>query len=511
MARDGHWEGDLRHTRKDGTEIVVSSRQALARGEDGQPVVIIELNSDITGRKRSERALRQARDELEVAQRIAQLGSFSTGPGPGQMVWSAELFRIFGRDSADGSPCATELLSYVHPDDAEMVRGAYEGGLAEDTPSELDFRVRAGDGAERVVHMIVRRDPDRAGFCSGTVQDVTRVRAVKRALRVQSARAESASRAKSEFLARMSHELRTPLNAIIGFGQLLELDASDPRQREYSGYVLKGGNLLLELINEVLELAKIEAGQMTISPEPVALANVIGEVLALLAPLAAQHHVTLDSNTAGLAHDRHVHADRQRLKQALLNVVANAIKYNRPGGRVAVSFALSVSGRVSTTIADTGIGIEPAGLAKLFEPFERLGAAHRDRRHGPRPCAVQALGRGDRWHDRGRLNSRQRHRGHDRARRRAATRRRARARAGPSRAGRPRQPVQHTPSDPLYRGQPLQPDTRGKNPGAISSRRADPRDASDDRAQLGAAHYLTKPLNVSKFLDIIADTLGRLP
>ncbi len=374
MARDGHWEGDLRHTRKDGTEIVVSSRQALARGEDGQPVVIIELNSDITGRKRSERALRQARDELEVAQRIAQLGSFSTGPGPGQMVWSAELFRIFGRDSADGSPCATELLSYVHPDDAEMVRGAYEGGLAEDTPSELDFRVRAGDGAERVVHMIVRRDPDRAGFCSGTVQDVTRVRAVERALRVQSARAESASRAKSEFLARMSHELRTPLNAIIGFGQLLELDASDPRQREYSGYVLKGGNLLLELINEVLELAKIEAGQMTISPEPVALANVIGEVLALLAPLAAQHHVTLDSNTAGLAHDRHVHADRQRLKQALLNVVANAIKYNRPGGRVAVSFALSVSGRVSTTIADTGIGIEPAGLAKLFEPFERLGA-----------------------------------------------------------------------------------------------------------------------------------------
>ena len=143
------------------------------------------------------------------------------------------------------------------------MRAAYEGVLADDTRSELDFRVRAGDGAERIVHMIVRRDPDRAGFCSGTVQDVTRLRAVERALREQSARAESASRAKSEFLARMSHELRTPLNSIIGFSQLLELEGLDPRQSEHVGYVLKAGGHLLELINEVLELAKIEAGQMT--------------------------------------------------------------------------------------------------------------------------------------------------------------------------------------------------------------------------------------------------------
>ena len=113
---------------------------------------------------------------------------------------------------------------------------------------------------------------------------------------------------------------------------------------------------------------------MTISPEPVALADTSREVLALVAPLARDRDVTLRSDTTGLAHDGHVHADRHRLKQVLLNVLSNAIKYNRRGGRVDVSFQVTVAGRVRTTIADTGIGIQPDQLAKLFEPFERLGA-----------------------------------------------------------------------------------------------------------------------------------------
>ena len=103
--------------------------------------------------------------------------------------------------------------------------------------------------------------------------------------------------------------------------------------------MLKAAGHLLELINEVLELARIEAGQMTISPEPVALADTVREALALVAPLARDRDVTLRSNTDGLAHDGHVHADRHRLKQVLLNLLSNAIKYNRPGGRVDVSFA----------------------------------------------------------------------------------------------------------------------------------------------------------------------------
>ena len=342
--------------------------------EDGRVVRVSGNIADVTEQVRNEGALRQARDELELAQRIAELGSFSTGPDPGDIVWSAELYRIFGLDPADGPPRAIELRTYIHPDDAEFVGAAYKAALSEDRPSELDFRVRAHDGAERLVHLIVRRDQDRAGFCWGTVQDVTRARAVEHALREQTARAENASRAKSEFLARMSHELRTPLNSIIGFSQLLELEGPDPRQREHIDYVLKAGVHLLGLINEVLDLAKIEAGQMTVSPEPVALAKLVRDALALVAPLASEHTVSLAMSTDSLADDLHVYADRQRLEQVLLNVLTNAIKYNHAGGRVDLFFQTTDSGHVRTSIADTGIGIASEQLSKLFKPFERLGA-----------------------------------------------------------------------------------------------------------------------------------------
>jgi PAS domain S-box-containing protein len=367
------FELDYRLVTADGVTRPV---HAIARPDPDEPGCYRGTLQDVTERTRNELALRQAREQLELAQRIAELGSFSTNPASGETVWSAELFRIFGRDPTDGPPAATELVSYVDPEDAELVQAAYEGVPADDTRAELDFRVRAGDGAERIVHMIVRRDPDRAGSCSGTVQDVTRLRAVEQALREQSAQAEAANRAKSEFLARMSHELRTPLNAIIGFGQLLELGELTDQQRECVDYVLSGGRHLLGLINEVLELAKIETGRTSISVEPVALADTVGEALALVGPLAGERDVTLASHTDGLGHDVHVHADRQRLKQVLLNVLANAIKYNRPGGRADVSFQVTDTGRVRTTIADTGIGIQPEQMVKLFEPFERLGAEH---------------------------------------------------------------------------------------------------------------------------------------
>ena len=191
-------------------------------------------------------------------------------------------------------------------------------------------------------------------------------------------RADSASVAKSEFLSRMSHELRTPLNAVIGFGQLLELDQLDERQHEHIEHILKAGRHLLELINEVLEISRIEAGQLALSPEAVPLRETVREVLALVTPLAAQRDVHLNADMTGLQEDGHVHADRQRLRQVLLNLLSNAIKYNRAGGRVDVSFQRTETGTVRTVVADTGIGIESRQLARAFEPFDRLGAEGSD-------------------------------------------------------------------------------------------------------------------------------------
>jgi len=190
--------------------------------------------------------------------------------------------------------------------------------------------------------------------------------------------ADAANRAKSEFLSRMSHELRTPLNAVIGFGQLLEMDSLDGRSREHVQHILKGGRHLLELINEVLELSRIEAGELHISPEPVPLQETVREAVSLVQPLAAKRDIDVSADMSGLASDGHVYADRQRLKQVLLNLLSNAIKYNKDGGEVTVSFARTDAERIRIIVADTGIGIPPDRFSGVFEPFERLGAETSD-------------------------------------------------------------------------------------------------------------------------------------
>ncbi len=182
-----------------------------------------------------------------------------------------------------------------------------------------------------------------------------------------------ASRAKSEFLSRMSHELRTPLNAILGFAQLLEMDHLTAEQQESVGQILKAGRHLLDLINEVLDIARIEAGRLAVSIESVSVKEVIQEGLDLVAPLAVAREIQLKVEAAGLS-DRFIFVDRQRLKQVLLNLLSNAVKYNRPGGAVTLSYAEVQGGRLRINVSDTGPGIPPDRLGQLFTPFERLGA-----------------------------------------------------------------------------------------------------------------------------------------
>ncbi len=218
------------------------------------------------------------------------------------------------------------------------------------------------------VHLARRR------WVCAALRDMTWRKSREAELEAARRAADQANAAKSEFLASMSHELRTPLNAILGFAQLLHREKKQPlsdRQRGWVEHVLRGGQHLLRLIDDVLDLARIESGRLTLSPEPVDVELVLDEVVTSLTPIAERSSIEISS----LPHNAALpaaHADRTRLSQILLNFGSNAIKYGRPGGRMA--FTSYVTGdRVRVTVTDTGIGIPVEKQQLLFQPFQRAG------------------------------------------------------------------------------------------------------------------------------------------
>ena len=186
---------------------------------------------------------------------------------------------------------------------------------------------------------------------------------------------QAASAAKSDFLSRMSHELRTPLTSILGFGELLSLARLQPTEESYVTAVLHAGKHLLGLINEVLDLSSIEAGRLALATEAVAVEPLVADVQALLQPLAASHEVVIEPGP-WRAGKGYVLADKQRLRQVLINLTANAVKYNRPGGLVTIRVLEQPGNRIRIAITDNGSGLTAEQQARLFVPFERLEAAH---------------------------------------------------------------------------------------------------------------------------------------
>jgi signal transduction histidine kinase/Tfp pilus assembly protein PilF len=183
--------------------------------------------------------------------------------------------------------------------------------------------------------------------------------------------AEQANRAKSDFLSRMSHELRTPLNAVMGFAQLLSVAKLEPKHRQSAERIFRAGEYLLKLVNEVLDIAQVEAGKMTMTIEPISLQSAILDSMELVKPLAKDRSIVLHSS---VSEELMVAADRHRLDQVLLNLVSNAIKYNVDGGGVEIYCDAIINDKVRVWVTDTGKGITPDQAGRLFKPFERLGA-----------------------------------------------------------------------------------------------------------------------------------------
>lgn len=376
---DAQYDIEHRCVWPDGSVHWLLERGAAVRDAAGKPRNMLGVVQDITERKLAQLALQDSEQRLREAQRIAHIGHWSWDVTSGQLAWSDEIYRIFGRTPGEFEPTYERFLAVLHPDDVGRIKQSEQEAFAKGEKHSIDHRIVLPSGEVRWVHEEAEAVKDAAGkplSLSGTVQDITGRKQAEAGLLQAMQEAERANRAKSAFLSSMSHELRTPLNAILGFGQLLESDAVAPLstdQKDSVEHILKAGWHLLELINEVLDLAKIESGKVDLSIESVDPVELMAECLDLMAAMADLRSIQL-SNRSTATGEYRVRADRTRLKQALLNLLSNAIKYNRNKGAVTVDINRMAAGWVSLSVTDTGPGLSKQQCEQLFQPFNRLGA-----------------------------------------------------------------------------------------------------------------------------------------
>ncbi|MCU0950487.1 MAG: ATP-binding protein [Burkholderiaceae bacterium] len=352
------------------------------------PLMIGRARSAEQARQQAVERLRRTEARWNFALEGSDVGVWDWDAATDRVYFSSRWKAMLGFAEHEIGDGLNEWSSRVHPEDSAHVYAALAPHLAGSTPLYAsEHRLRCRDGSYKWIldrGKVVARDAQGKPLrVVGTHTDITDRRRAEQAVMAQEA-AERASRAKSEFLSRMSHELRTPMNAVIGFAQLLRLDPREPpspAQAERLAHIEHAGAHLLTMINDVLDLTRIETSHLPVSLVEVPAADAAADALALVAGMAAAHEVSLHHRIAPLS-DLRLRADGTRLRQVLVNLLSNAVKYNRRGGSVDVSAervpaAAGALPRIALHVTDTGRGLTPAQLADLFQPFNRLGAEAR--------------------------------------------------------------------------------------------------------------------------------------
>jgi len=367
---------ELTYIRKDGSRFpAIVSVTALRDAQNGI-IGYLLIGTDNSARKQVEEKLRWTEEGFRLMVESVTDCAIVMLDSEGRVAsWNSGAQRIKGYSAEE---IVGQHFSRFYPP-AEITRGTPQRDLdaaaAEGRYEVEGWRVRK-DGSLFWANVVFTAIRDAAGNARGfakLTRDLTERRLVEQTLTLAKGAAEKANLAKSEFLSSMSHELRSPLNAILGFAQLMESDATPatPSQKASIDQILRAGWYLLSLINEILDLAQIESGKLSLSLEPTSLAEVILECQAIIEPQAQGRGIRMTFPPF----DRpcFIAADRTRLKQVLINLLSNAVKYNQAGGTVVVDCVGSTSERTRINVRDTGAGLSAEKLTQLFQPFNRLG------------------------------------------------------------------------------------------------------------------------------------------
>jgi PAS domain S-box-containing protein len=370
--------------RRNGERVWISWTNRIELDANGAVATILSIGTDITERRRAEDKLRESEAHLLEAQRIAKLGSWELDLPSRRLKWSEQVSAIFGIRSANSQSTFEDFLPFVHVQDRERLQQALHEVLSGAAHLDIQHRVQLRDGTEKVVHGLAHVHRDAQGtpvLLAGTVHDVTdRVRGEVE--REQRLRAEEADRIKSAFLATMSHELRTPLNSIIGFTGVMLQGLAGPlndEQRKQLDMVRSSARHLLALVNDVLDISKIEAGQLSVAHVPFDARRSIDKVLALVSPQATAKQLALRIQAGeGLGQ---VDGDQRRFEQVLLNLLSNAIKFT-DYGEITLVAERRADDTLQVQVCDTGIGIGPDDLQSLFQPFKQVESGLARRHEG---------------------------------------------------------------------------------------------------------------------------------
>jgi PAS domain S-box-containing protein len=369
IARGKIWHGEVCNRRKNGSYYWVDTSIVPFVDEDGLPYQYISIRTDISQVKENEQRLNRS-------QAFANVGTWDWDIRSGDVVWSERIASLFGLAGNNVAHTYENFLATVHPDDVQRVDEAVKDSLEHGGSYNIEHRCIWPDGSIHWLHQrgdVVRDAHGAPLHMLGLVQDITLRKQTEQDLLLARDAAEAASHAKSEFLASISHELRTPLNAILGFSQLFSMDEQLPQAtRKNSLQIEQAGKHLLSLVNDLIDLSRIESNKLEFAVVPVKINEVIGDSLNMVKSMALDHGIQIIPGQCE-AMNILVLADFKRLRQALINLLSNAIKYNKPDGRVHVACEAH-EGKAHISITDSGAGIPPEKQARIFNAFDRLGA-----------------------------------------------------------------------------------------------------------------------------------------